>query len=108
MPTASDEGAVLPIRKTPKKPGGKRVTPPAPPAEREFPVMLSPRLGPARKTKKSKSTIVTFKCPVPLLAAVDACTESMRAYDPMASRAAVLRMALVEFLQPKGFLRGGR
>ena len=80
---------------------------------RSFPVMLSPgrtksapkkRKGKTKKGKKEKSTIVTFKCTATLLAAVDSCTDSMRVFDPMASRATVIRMALVEFLQPRGFL----
>lgn len=111
MPT-DDDGALLPV---PKKKRKKRAQPKRRPARpeaerREFPILLAPppaatALVPLRKAKKkSKPKIVTFKCPSELLAAVDTCVVALRAIDPMASRATVLRMALTTFLEPRGFL----
>lgn len=113
-----DSGRIEPARRKAPEGRGSPVEPAPPNAEllRSFPVMLAPartksgprkgktKTGKAKKGKKDKTTIVTFKSTTTLLAAVDACTESMRVYDPMASRATVIRMALVEFLKPRGFL----
>lgn len=112
-----ENGPIEPARrKAPASATDDPATPAPPKVElpRSFPVVLipartksSPRKGKTktgRKGKKDKTTIVTFKSTTQLLAAVDACTESMRVYDPMASRATVIRMALVEFLKPRGFL----
>lgn len=114
--TPGQEGPIEPARRNAPVSAPAEPAAPAPPkAElpRSFPVVLVParrkskgktKTGKAKKGKKDKTTIVTFKCTSALLAAVDACTESMRVYDPMASRATVIRMALVEFLKPRGFL----
>lgn len=113
MHSSPDEnGPIEPARrKAPASATDDPATPAPPKVElpRSFPVVLIPARSPrkgktGRKGKKDKTTIVTFKSTTQLLAAVDACTESMRVYDPMASRATLIRMALVEFLKPRGFL----